>query len=89
MTAMATGDANDDKNLVALRIHTDVHNVRMHRSNTWIHEAPRVSEYWMRKCLNPVAHIRSPGQSPQLLRLPSSLMCQGPLPSIGVTRRDA
>jgi hypothetical protein len=52
VAVVATREAPDDQNLVALRIHTDVHRGRVHRSNASVHEAPRPGECWMRKCLS-------------------------------------
>jgi hypothetical protein len=52
MAVVATRDANDDKNLVAPRVHTDIHSGRVHRSKTFVHEVPRPGEYWIHKCLS-------------------------------------
>jgi hypothetical protein len=49
MAAMATRGADDDENLVALRIHTDVHAGSVHRSNTFVHKALRSDDYWISK----------------------------------------
>jgi hypothetical protein len=49
---MATRDAYDNQNLVALRVHTNVHRGRVHRSNPFVHAAPRLDDCWIRKCLS-------------------------------------
>ena len=52
VAVVATCDAYDDQNLIALRVHTDVHSDRVRCSKTIVHEAPEPSEYWIRKCLS-------------------------------------